>query len=227
MSRKEQIFESIRHHVIIGVVREDNADDARMVARTYAEQGIANLEITLTTPDAFAIMESLATQYAGKSIHIAAGSVRTVNDAATARRAGAEIIVSPHTALPVIEYAAEHDLFCVAGALTATEMVTAWEAGADVIKVYPVSLVGGPDYIRTVRQPIRDIPMLAGGPVAIDQIEAYLDAGAVAVNLGGSLAAPDAVRAKNWKEIARRVSHATGIVMARGVVPVGGGSVVH
>ncbi|MEO8218257.1 MAG: bifunctional 4-hydroxy-2-oxoglutarate aldolase/2-dehydro-3-deoxy-phosphogluconate aldolase, partial [Acidobacteriota bacterium] len=209
MSRKEQIFASVRHHVIIGVVREDDAENARMVARTYAEQGIANLEITLTTPDAFQIIEWLATEYEGKSITIAAGSVRTVNDAASARRAGAQIIVSPHTAIPVIEYAKEHDLFCVAGALSVTEIVTAWEAGADVIKVYPVGLVGGPDYIRTVRQPIRDIPMLAGGPVAIEQIDSYLDAGAVAVNLGGSLAVPEAVRARNWKEIARRVSLAT------------------
>jgi 2-dehydro-3-deoxyphosphogluconate aldolase/(4S)-4-hydroxy-2-oxoglutarate aldolase len=96
-----------------------------------------------------------------------------------------------------------------------TEIVKAWEAGASIVKVYPADLLGGPEYFRTIRQPIRDVPMLAGGPVKIESIEPYLDAGAVAINLGGSLAVPDLVRARNWTEIGRRVSRAVAIVNAR------------
>ena len=89
-------------------------------------------------------------------------------DAAMARRAGAKIIVSPHTDLQVIEYANENDMLCVAGASTPTEIIRAWEAGCDIVKVYPAHYLGGPDYIRTIRGPIRDVLMLAGGRLRDD-----------------------------------------------------------
>ena len=150
-----------------------------------------------------------------RTIAIAAGTVRSTNDAALARRAGAEIIVSPHTDPRVIEYANENDLLCVAGAGTPTEIIRAWEAGCDIVKVYPAHHLGGPDYIRTIRGPIRDVPMLAGGPVPLDMIDAYLDAGCVAVNLGGSLALPDLVREEQWDEIGRRAMLAASIIQSR------------
>jgi len=218
MSRKQELFIRICKDVIVGVVREESPEDARAVARTYAENGLTNVEITMTTPQAISTLEWMAAEY--PSITLAAGTIRNVNDAAAARRAGAQVLVSPHTEIPVIEYALEHDLLSIAGASTPTEIVRAWDAGADIVKVYPVMHLGGPAYIRTIRQPIRDIPMLAGGPVAIEQIDAYLDAGAVAVNMGGSLADPTLVRAKDWEEIGNRVTLATAIVMARGVNPV-------
>ncbi|MGH9456631.1 MAG: bifunctional 4-hydroxy-2-oxoglutarate aldolase/2-dehydro-3-deoxy-phosphogluconate aldolase, partial [Thermoanaerobaculia bacterium] len=141
--------------------------------------------------------------------------VRGSNAAAEARRAGAQILVSPHTDIAVIDYALEHDLLCVAGAATTTEIIHAWEAGANIIKVYPAGLLGGPDYIRTIRQPIRDVPMLAGGPVSIEQIEPYLEAGAVALNLAGSLAAPELVRQRSWDQITRRAAMAVSVVQSR------------
>ena len=132
-----------------------------------------------------------------------------------ARRAGARAIVSPHTDVRVIEYAVENDLLSIAGAGTATEIIRAWEAGSDIVKVYPAQFLGGPDFIRTIRGPIRDVPMLAGGPVPLDMIDAYLDAGCVAVNLGPSLAVPDLVKSQQWEEIGRRVMLATSIVQSR------------
>jgi 2-dehydro-3-deoxyphosphogluconate aldolase / (4S)-4-hydroxy-2-oxoglutarate aldolase len=185
------------------------------VAEAYAKNGIRILEITLTTPDAFDLISTLAQRHAGDDVTIAAGTVRSSNDAAQARRAGAEVIVSPHTDVRVIEYAVENDMLVVAGAATATEILHAWEAGCDIVKVFPAPQLGGPDYIRAIRGPIRDVPMLAGGPVSLDAIEAYLDAGCVAVNLGISLAVPDLVRQKQWDEIGRRVILATSIVQSR------------
>ena len=214
MSRK-QLLERACTEQIVGVVREDSALAARSVADAYARNGIGILEITLTTPDAFDIMSTLVQRYAGTDIVIAAGTVRSSNDAALARRAGAQVIVSPHTDTRVIEYANENDMLCIAGAATATEIIRAWEAGADIVKIYPAQYLGGPDYIRTIRGPIRDIPMLAGGPVPLDMIDAYLDAGCVAVNLGPSLAVPDLVRTQQWEEIGRRVVLATSIVQSR------------
>lgn len=215
MSSRKELFAKVKHEVIIGVVREDSAEAALAVAHAYAENGVRLLEITLTTPDAFEILGKLVEEYADKGITFAVGSVRTTNDAATARRAGAQIIVSPHTDVRLIEYANENELLSIAGAATATEIVGAWQAGCDIVKVYPAQMLGGPDYFRTIRQPIRDVPMLAGGPIPLDAIEPYLDAGAMAVNLGGSLAVPDLVKTRQWEEIGRRVLLATSIIESR------------
>jgi 2-dehydro-3-deoxyphosphogluconate aldolase/(4S)-4-hydroxy-2-oxoglutarate aldolase len=214
MSRKE-LFEKVSMEQIIGVVREESVEAAESVAEAYARNGIRILEVTLTTPDAFDLISRFAQTYAALDVVIAAGTVRNGNDAAQARRAGAQIIVSPHTDLRVIEYAAENDLLCIAGAGTATEIIRAWEAGCDIVKVYPALYLGGPDYIRTLRGPIRDVAMLAGGPVPLDTIESYLDAGCIAVNLGASLAVPDLVKSEQWEEIGRRALLATSIVQSR------------
>jgi 2-dehydro-3-deoxyphosphogluconate aldolase/(4S)-4-hydroxy-2-oxoglutarate aldolase len=214
MSRK-LLLEKVRHEQVVGVVREDSAEVAEAVADAYVTNGIRILEVTLTTPDAFELMARFSQKYAALQITMCAGTVRSSNDAALARRAGAEVIVSPHTNAQVIEYANENDMLCVAGAATSTEIIHAWETGADIIKIYPAHYLGGPDYIRTIRGPIRDIPMLAGGPVPLDQIDVYLDAGCIAVNLGPSLALPDLVRTAQWDEIGRRVTMAMSIVNGR------------
>jgi 2-dehydro-3-deoxyphosphogluconate aldolase/(4S)-4-hydroxy-2-oxoglutarate aldolase len=213
MSRKE-LLSRVYSEQIIGVVREDSAEAAEAVANAYAVNGIRIVEITMTTPDAIDLIAALDKKF-GAQLDIAAGTVRSTNDAAMARRAGAKIIVSPHTDAHVIEYANENDMLCVAGASTPTEIIRAWEAGCDIVKVYPAQHLGGPDYIRTIRGPIRDVLMLAGGPVPLDMIDAYLDAGCIAVNLGGSLAVPDLVREQQWDEIGRRVLLATSIIESR------------
>ncbi len=203
---------------IVGVVRENSAEAGLAVAHAYARNGINLVEITLTTPDAIQLIATLSKQYASSDIVIAAGTVRSTNDAAQARRAGARAIVSPHTDMRVIEYAVENELLVVAGAATPTEIIRAWEAGCDVVKIYPAQHLGGPDYIRTIRGPIRDVPMLAGGPIPLDMIDAYLDAGCVAVNLGPSLAVPELVKTQQWEEIGRRAMLASSIVQSRKAV---------
>lgn len=213
MSRKE-LLAKVVEHAIVGVVRENSAEAAAAVAEAYARNGIRIVEITLTTPDALALIAAVAARF-GNEVTVAAGTVRSSNDAAAARRAGAELIVSPHTDVRVIEYANENDLLAVAGAATPTEIIQAWEAGCDVVKIFPAAALGGPDYIRTIRGPIRDIPMLAGGPIPLDTIESYLDAGCIAVNLGVSLAVPDLVKTQQWDEIGRRALLASSIVQSR------------
>jgi 2-dehydro-3-deoxyphosphogluconate aldolase / (4S)-4-hydroxy-2-oxoglutarate aldolase len=214
MSRKE-LFAKLCTEQIVGVVREETVEAAAAVAEAYAANGVKFIEITMTTPDAIDLITTLVEKHSSKNIVIAAGTIRSANDAAMARRAGAQMIVSPHTDLRVIEYAVENDLLSVAGAGTATEIVRAWETGCDIVKIFPAQSFGGPDYIRVVRGPIRDIPMLAGGPIPLDMIDAYLDAGCVAVNLGASLALPDLVNTRQWEEIGRRAMLAASIVQSR------------
>ncbi len=214
MSRKE-ILTRVCTEQIVGVVREQTMEAAAAVAEAYAANGVRIIEITMTTPDAIELISTLVQRHAEHDIVIAAGTVRSTNDAARARRAGAQMIVSPHTDLAVIDYAVENDLLVVAGAGTATEIIHAWDAGCDIVKIYPAQFLGGPDYIRTIRGPICDIPMLAGGPVPLDMIDSYLDAGCVAVNLGPSLAVPELVNTRQWDEIGRRAILATSIIQSR------------
>lgn len=213
MSHKE-LLARVHSEQIIGVVRENTAEAAKAVAEAYARNGIRLIEITMTTPDAIELIAALVERH-GKTITVAAGTIRSANDAAAARRAGAQIIVSPHTDVRVIEYANENEMLSIAGAATPTEILHAWEAGCDIVKIYPAHHLGGPDYIRTIRGPIRDVPMLAGGPVPLDMIDQYLDAGCVAVNLGPSLAVPDLVRDEQWEEIGRRAMLAASIIQSR------------
>jgi 2-dehydro-3-deoxyphosphogluconate aldolase/(4S)-4-hydroxy-2-oxoglutarate aldolase len=217
MSRKKAIFERLREEMIVAVVREESGAEAWNVAHTYAQYGLQIIEVTLTTPDAFAHIERLAADF--PHAVIAAGTVRNPNDAASARRAGATMLVSPHTDVRVIDYAIEHDLFCVAGGATATEIVRAWDAGADVVKIYPALQLGGPEFIRTIRQPIRDVPMLAGGLVPLEDMDAYYDSGCIAVNLGGSLAVPSLVASHSWDQIGTRIARALKTVKTRRGVP--------
>ena len=210
---RQELLDRVRAEHIIGVVRESTVEAAAAVAAAYVTNGIRIVEITLTTPDAIDLIATLAKRH--EEITVAAGTVRSTNDAALARRAGATVIVSPHTDVHIIEYANENDLLCIAGAATATEIIRAWEAGCDAVKIFPAMHLGGPDYIRTIRGPIRDIPMIAGGPVPLDTIDQYLDAGCIGVNLGASLAVPDLVRERQWEEIGRRVMLATSIIQSR------------
>jgi len=215
MSRRDEILEQIRREVIIAVVREESEVAASELARTFADQGLSNIEITLTSPGALHVIQTMSELYSPIGIAIGAGSVRNAGEAAQAHEAGAQFLVSPHTKEEVIRYAAEHDLLCVAGAATPTEIVHAWELGASIIKVYPARHLGGPAFFRTVREPIRNIPMLAGGPVAIEEILDYLDAGAIAVNMGSSLAPHEAVAARDWSDIGRRIAEAKLVVDSR------------
>jgi len=227
MSNKRALFDLVVQHQIVGVVREETAEEGWEVAAAYVKGGIRFLEITLTTPDAFSLMARVVGELGEKGVIVVAGTVRNGNDAASSRRAGARVLVSPHTDIRVIEYATEHDLLCIAGAATPTEIIHAWEAGADIVKVYPAPHLGGPSYIGTIRQPIRDVPMLAGGPIPLDAIDSYLEAGAIAVNLGASLAVPELVETKRWDEIARRAMLAVSIAGSRHEALSGSDSVVH
>src|ERR1043165_5273586 len=139
MSLRNALLEKARIEQIIGVVREDDAAVAEAVADAYARNGVRIIEITLTTPAALDLIAKLVARYAEADVVIAAGTVRSSNDAAAARRAGAQVIVSPPTDYHVIEYANENDLLSIAGASTPTEIIRAWEAGTDIDKVYPAA----------------------------------------------------------------------------------------
>jgi 2-dehydro-3-deoxyphosphogluconate aldolase / (4S)-4-hydroxy-2-oxoglutarate aldolase len=214
------VAQSLRAKPIIGVVRTGSAAEAARQARALGDAGIELVEVTFTVPGAPGLVRQLlADRGAPGPPWIGMGTVTTAARAREALAAGAEFLVSPNVEAAVAAAARRADRFLVLGALTPSEIVAAHQLGADLVKVYPLPPVGGAAYLATVRQPLGDIPMLAAGGFGIDDIPAYLAAGAVAFGIGfpllaGPDAQPPAIRAR----VAHALRLATGAASGTGGV---------
>lgn len=178
---------------VIPVVRADAAEEAEGIVTALAEGGLYVFEITLTVPNAPALIAKLSRRYGDKAL-VGAGSV---NDEAAAReciQAGARFVVSPVLDLPTLDTCKRAGVVTMPGALTPTEIATAWKAGADLVKVFPVSALGGASYVRSLRAPLPGIPLVPTGGIALEDVARHIDAGAVAVGAGSELADPRAIR---------------------------------
>ncbi len=177
---------------MVGVVRTASYQEAARQAVLFADAGIELVEITFTVPDAPRLVrEMLARRPQDGPPWIGMGTVTTAERAREAVKAGSEFIVTPNVSADVARIAREAGLYLILGALTPTEVVAAQELGADLVKVYPLPPVGGPHYLSTIRQPLGDIPMLAGGGFSVDEIPAYIRAGATAFGIGSPLLGAD------------------------------------
>lgn len=194
---------------ICAVVRTATLQEARSQAHAFIAGGLEIIEITFSVPGAHELVIELCEERGQDGPPwIGMGTVTTEERARLAVHSGAEFIVSPNVSQLVAAVAREAGLYLVLGALTATEIVEATVLGADLVKVYPLPPVGGPRYLATVRQPLGDIPMLAGGGFDIEEIPAYLEAGASAFGIGAPLLSSDAAAT------GRRIERALGL--ARG-----------
>ena len=156
------------------------------VAGIISDVGIAALEVTLDSDDALSSIEQLA----GGGLMIGAGTVRSVADAVMAANAGAQFIVMPHTDAEIVRSITARGVPVMPGALTPTEAVTAWDVGASAVKLFP-AMLGGPDYLKALRGPLSDIAFVPTGGIDDSNARMYLDAGAVAVGVGGWLTGSD------------------------------------
>jgi 2-dehydro-3-deoxyphosphogluconate aldolase/(4S)-4-hydroxy-2-oxoglutarate aldolase len=204
MSRKE-VFARIVEIGIMPSIRVDAADLAVFAAETVYEAGIPVVEITNTVPDAINVITQLTRNY--PDFVVGAG---TVLDTETARRcvdAGARFITSPGLIPDVMEFTLKSELVAMPGALTPSEVITAWKAGADFVKIFPCAQVGGDQYIRALKIPLPQIPLIASG--GVNQLTAanFIFAGASALGIGSELMPRKALstRQDNWiHELARR-----------------------
>ena len=189
---RPQVALSLRRSPVVAVVRTTSYEEAGRQARLFLTSGIELVEITFTVPDAPRLVrELLAERTQEGSPWIGMGTVTNAERARDAVAAGAEFIVTPNVSSDVARIARGAGLFLILGALTPSEIVAAHELGADIVKVYPLPPVGGPSYLSVVRQPLGDIPMLAGGGFSVDQIDDYARAGAIAFGIGGPLLGAD------------------------------------
>jgi len=182
---RQEILSRILNTGVVAIVRLDSADSLQKVADAILEGGIDIIEFTMTTPGALAILES-ATQRYGQRVILGAGTVLDPESARAAILAGARFIVSPNLNARSVELCHRYGAVSVPGVLTPTEIVAAMDAGADLIKIFPASL-GGPDYIKAVRAPLPQAPLVPTGGVEVENAGDYIRAGAVAVAVGGSL----------------------------------------
>jgi 2-dehydro-3-deoxyphosphogluconate aldolase/(4S)-4-hydroxy-2-oxoglutarate aldolase len=182
---------------LVAVIRVGRADIAALAARTLAEAGVRLIEITLTVPDAFELIERLSgdEDLAEVGAVIGAGTVLNGRQAEDALLAGARFLVSPILVPEMIEVARARDAMSMPGTMTPTEIVKAAELGADAIKIFPIQSLGGPAYIANVRRAIAHLPLVPTGNVTLDEIPAYEEAGAAGYGIGAPLVRPDLLEA--------------------------------
>src|SRR5690348_12992748 len=192
-------LDRVLDRAIVAVIRAESPEKLVDVAEALVAGGVEVMEVTFTVPRATQVLEKVAEKL-GKRILLGAGTVLDTETARAAILAGAEFIVSPAVNLEVIEMCRRYSKLVMPGALTPTEVVTAWQAGADIVKIFPSELTG-PKYIKALRAPLPQIRMMPTGGVNLDTAEEFLKCGACALGIGGSLVEPKAVAAGDMKRI--------------------------
>jgi 2-dehydro-3-deoxyphosphogluconate aldolase/(4S)-4-hydroxy-2-oxoglutarate aldolase len=198
------LFARIVDSRIIAIVRLRSGAPPIQLAEALVRGGITCLEFTMTTSGSIDAIEACRARLDERAL-IGAGTVMTAGDVARCADAGAQFIVAPNTDMAVMDATLERGLLSFPGALTPTEIVAAWKAGAHAVKVFPVRGLG-PRYLTDLRGPLPNIHLIPTGGVDAGNARDYLDAGAVAVGVGGSLVDAEAVKAGDWDVIEQRAA---------------------
>jgi 2-dehydro-3-deoxyphosphogluconate aldolase/(4S)-4-hydroxy-2-oxoglutarate aldolase len=185
--RKEQIVERMREIGLVPVLRAESEEQALGIAAAIADGGVTVLEITMTVPGAIRVMSRLTKER--PDILVGAGTVLDPETARMCMLEGAQFVVSPALNLKTIEMCHRYSIPVLPGALTPTEVVTAWQAGADVIKVFPASALGGAKYLKSLKAPLPQVEMIPTGGVSLATAREFLEAGSFALGVGADLVA--------------------------------------
>ena len=203
--KKQEVCARIQEVGIIPAIRTSSAEDACFAAETVNDAGIPMAEITVTVPRATEVISDLTRRI--PEMVVGAGTVLNVEMAKRCLNAGAQFLTSPGLVLKVVEFAAKNDVAVFPGALTPTEIIEAWEAGGDLVKIFPCAQVGGESYIRALKAPFPQVPLIASGGVNQQTALNFILAGAAALGIGGELIPKEAVQLRQKgriHELARR-----------------------
>lgn len=183
---KEQLRARVVEVGLIPVIRTSSAADARFAVEEVSHGGIPLIEITMTVPGAIEVIRDVVKQV--PDVIIGAGTVLDIDTARRCIDSGAQFIGCPALDLPTVEYVARNSqVIMMAGAMTPTEVMNGWKSGSDFIKLFPCSLIGGDSFIRALRRPFPDVPLVAGGGITQQNAAHYLLAGAAALSIGKEL----------------------------------------
>jgi 2-dehydro-3-deoxyphosphogluconate aldolase / (4S)-4-hydroxy-2-oxoglutarate aldolase len=198
MVKKEEVCALIGEIGILPAIRVPSAEDALFAAGEMFQWGIPVVELTMTVPGAIGVITELARSH--PKLIVGAGTVLDIETARACVDAGAAFVTSPGLDTKIVEFAVKYNVAAIPGALTPTEVMLAHDVGADLIKIFPCSAVGGPNYITALKAPFPHVPFIASG--GVDQITAshFIRAGAVALGIGEKLIPPEAVQRRdhNW-----------------------------
>ncbi len=208
---KQEVLAALRTSGIVAVIRTENPRDLVAVSKALAKGGVQFVEVTMTTQGAIGIIGEMVTQLKNSSIFVGAG---TVLDAATARAvldAGVHFVVGPGYDPEVVKLCNARGVLVIQGALTPNEIIVAWKGGTDVVKLFPASL-GGPDYIKAVKEPLPQVEILPTKGVDFETVEAYLRAGSIAVGVGAALVSKEMITARDYSSITKNAERFSRIV---------------
>lgn len=194
---KRDVLNRIRRDKLIPVIRTNDTDDARKAIEILSECGTGIFEITLTVPNAVELIAELN----DTDILIGAGTVLNLEQAEKCIEAGAKFIVSPAFNLETIQFCKENEIAVMPGSLTPSEVLAAWNAGADCVKVFPCDAMGGAKYLKTLKTLFPHIEMMPTGGVSCETIADFFAAGAIAVGVGADLVDVKAIRAGDFQSI--------------------------
>src|ERR1044071_8249674 len=210
---KAEVIKQIKATGLIPVVRATSADEAMRAIDAIREGGVSVLEITMTVPGALGVIEQLTKKY-GSDVLVGAGTVLDAETARACMLGGAQFIVSPALNMETIECCRRYGVAVMPGALTPTEVVQAWTAGADLVKVFPAGALGGASYLKALKAPLPHIELVPTGGVSLKTAADFIKAGASALGVGADLVDPKAIRdgqaaliterAKQFVEIVRQ-----------------------
>ena len=186
---------------LVAILRSSDAAVLIDAAEALAAGGIDAIEVTFTVPQPLRVLEAVANRLGDRTI-VGAGTVLDAPTARAAILAGAQFVVSPGTNLEVVKLCRRYSVSVAPGAFTPTEILAAWEAGADLVKVFPCEVVG-PAYLRAIRAPLPQIRLMPTGGVTLDTAAEFLKSGASVLGVGGALASSDTLASRNWEKLAR------------------------
>jgi 2-dehydro-3-deoxyphosphogluconate aldolase/(4S)-4-hydroxy-2-oxoglutarate aldolase len=194
---KREVFNRMISEGLVPVVRVSSAQEAIDVAEAIKEGGVSFIEITMSVQGAIEVIRELTEKYKDKII-MGAGTVLDPETGRAALLAGAQFLVSPTLNLDLIHLAHRYSAVVIPGTMTPTEVLTAWNAGADLVKVFPAAQLGGPEYIKALRGPLPQILLVPTGGVNLQNAGAFIRAGAAALGAGGELVDKKAVKEKKF-----------------------------
>ena len=197
---REEVRQKIVAIGIVPVVRAASSQQAMHAAEAVCAGGIPIVEVTMTVPGAIDVIAQLA-KSVGKDVLVGAGTVLDADAAQRCIDAGAEFLVSPGFELATVQWAKQQGKLMMAGALTPTEVIAAWKAGSDFVKIFPCGAVGGAKYIKALKAPLPQVPMIPTGGVNLDTAADFIQAGADALGIGGELVSAAALRSGNLDAI--------------------------
>jgi 2-dehydro-3-deoxyphosphogluconate aldolase/(4S)-4-hydroxy-2-oxoglutarate aldolase len=192
----------LQQHRIIAVIRADNVVTAREMALAAAAGGIKLIEIAWNTDRAESLIPKLQQEL--PDCKIGTGTVLDVDSVERAIGCGCSFLFTPHTNPELIAKGVESNIPVIAGALTPTEIITAWQAGAAAVKVFPIKVFGGVEYLKCLQPVLRDIPLIPTGGITIQNADQFLAAGAIAVGISSHLFSPEAIAEDDWTTIIAR-----------------------